>query len=90
MFDQNREVFENFKAVHDSYIKDRKTWGPKFHEQGKEVMVIVKDWERRLCVSMERGKFAKFSNQLSDKFMTEIKKYLPYIELIGVKSSLEQ
>ena len=89
MLEENRAKFEAFKIIHDGYKQDRKAWSKQFHEQGKEVVEIIRDWEQRLCAGMERGNNALFSSKVSEKFWAEIKGYLSHIELVGVKSNLD-
>lgn len=86
MMDKHAEVFSAFKVVHDRFALDPETWAEKFHTQGREVLDIIRDYERRLCAGMERGKNATYSFALAEKFKAEIKKYLPKFELIGVRS----
>jgi hypothetical protein len=89
MLDQNEAVFAAFKVVHDGYQTDRKAWSQRFHEEGKPVVDIIRDYERRLCSGMERGKNAVFSSKVAEKFWAEVKTYLPLIERVGVKSNLD-
>lgn len=89
MMEQNAQLFAEFKTVHDGYQQDRKQWSARFHAQGQSVVEVIRDWERRLCSGMERGKNAAYSARLAEKFWTEIKNYLPLIERVGVKSNLD-
>jgi len=89
MIEQNQAAFSAFKIVHDGYQSDRKQWSARFHAEGKPIVEIIRDWERRLCSGMEKGKNAVYSTKLSEKFWGEIKEYLPLIERVGVKSNLD-
>lgn len=89
MFDQNQELFVTFKEVHDGYQTDRKHWSARFHTQGAPVVEVIREWERRLCSGMERGKNSVYSSKLAEKFWGEVKNYLPLIERVGVKSNLD-
>lgn len=89
MVEAHSELFAKFKVVHDGYQADRKQWSTHFHEEGKPVVDIIRDWEQRLCSSMERGKFAAYSNKVSEKFWDEIRKVYPLIDRVGVKSNLD-
>jgi len=89
MVDQNHELFTSFKKTHDSYQTDRKLWSAQFHAHGLPVVDVIRDWERRLCSTMERGKNAAFSARVAEKFWGEVKLYLPLIERVGVKSNLD-
>jgi len=89
MMDGNEELFSQFKVIHDGYQIDRKQWSARFHAAGQPVVEIMRDWERRLCSGMERGKNAAYSARLAEKFWSEIKNYLPLIEKVGVRSNLD-
>lgn len=89
MYQQNVQLFESFQVVHDGYKADRKQWSQEFHTQGKVVLEVMRDWERRLCAGMERGKNSVYSSKLAEKYWAEIKKRFSHIELVGVKSNLD-
>lgn len=89
MIDQNQALFTAFKVVHDGYQNNRQEWSQRFHAEGQVVVDLIRDWERRLCSGMERGKNAAYSARLAEKFWAEIKAYLPLIERVGVKSNLD-
>lgn len=89
MITEHQAEFAAFKEVHDGYKADRKAWSQRFHSEGKVLVEIIRDWERRLCSGMEKGNNAVFSAKLAEKFWAEIKKEFSHIELVGVKSSLD-
>jgi hypothetical protein len=89
MVEQNQALFDSFKIVHDGYKQDPKQWSQRFHSEGREVVEIVRDWERRLCAGMERGKNSVYSAKLAEKFWSEVKSYLSHIEKVGVRSNLD-
>lgn len=89
MVDQNAELFAAFKVVHDGYQQDRKAWSQRFHAEGQPIIDIIRDFERRLCAGMERGKNGMFSARVAEKFWAEVKTYLPLIERVGVRSNLD-
>lgn len=89
MMDEHHDLFTSFKEVHDGYKVDRKKWSQQFHSQGKEVVDIMREWEQRLCASMERGHNAVYSSKLAEKFWAEVKQMYSHIELVGVKSNLD-
>lgn len=84
MFKQNRELFLKFKLTHDDYVKDKKKFKDQFDQEGKQVLVIIEEWEKRLCGHMEKGNNGVFSAKLADKYWNEIRKYYPYIDFVGV------
>ncbi len=85
MFEENKELFMEFKFIHDDYIKDRQKHVEQFNKVGKKVVAIISDWENKLCGHMEKGNNAVFSAKLADKFNNEVKKYFPMIDWVGVK-----
>jgi hypothetical protein len=89
MMDQHAQLLADFKVVHDGYQQDRKQWSARFHAEGQPIVDLLRDWERRLCSGMERGKNAAYSARLAEKFWSEVKLYLPLIERVGVKSNLD-
>lgn len=84
MLDQNKELFEEFKKIHDSYATDPKAWQSKFNEVGRDVQDIIRRYENRLCSHSEGSGYGKFTNSLSDKFHAEIKNHFPKIDSIGL------
>jgi hypothetical protein len=89
MSEENAELFAKFQPIHDGYKQDRKQWSAQFHSVGQQVVDIMKEWEQRLCASMERGNHAVYSSKLAEKFWAEIKQRFSHIELVGVKSNLD-
>ncbi len=85
MIENNQKLFADFQTIHDGYMEDKAKWADKFHTEGRDVLDVIRDWERRLCSGMERGNNAVYSAKLSEKFWGEIKKTLPLVEEIGVK-----
>ncbi len=85
MVEENQEVFNAFMEIHDKYAKDYKTWQTEFNNQGKKVVEIIREWERRLCQHSERGQYGKFSGSLSEKFWIIVRKDFPKIDFVGVK-----
>ena len=89
MSDANEELFKSFDPIHEGYKTDRKAWSQQFHQVGKEVVEVVREWEHRLCNGMERGQNAVYSSKLAEKFWSEVKQRYSHIELVGVKSNLD-
>lgn len=83
----NKELFDNFKEIHDEYALNPAVWQKLFNEYGAEVVEIVREYERKLCVKMGMGKYGKFSQNLSQKYWDEVKKTFPKIEFVGVTLS---
>ncbi len=87
MMEDNRELFDEFKPVHDAYVINPTANQAKYNAVGSEVMDVIREYERRLCAKMGAGQYSKFSMNLSEKFMEEIKKIYPKIMFIGVETS---
>lgn len=87
MMDNHQSDFQSFLKVHDAYQEDPNKWSEEFHTQGRDILDIIRNYERRLCSRMERGSHGKYSNTLSEKFWGLIKKQLPLVEHIGVRIS---
>ncbi|MFZ5377021.1 MAG: hypothetical protein ACOZAN_05175 [Patescibacteria group bacterium] len=89
MVEQNTELFESFREIHDLFLKNRLAHQDEFNEIGRDVVDVIRDWERRLCASMGRGQFGGYSHRLADKFWDEVRKSFSAIDLIGVRIKKE-
>ena len=85
MEEQNQALFDRFQIIHDQFLLDRSNQ-TEFHEVGREVLDVIRDWERRLCSGMERGQFAGYSAKLSEKFWQKVKSRFSLIEEVGLVS----
>lgn len=85
MSDQNQELFANFQKIHDGYLVDPARWEDDFHTEGRRVLDIARDWERRLCHGMERGRYANYSATLAEKFWGLVRERWGLIDEVGVR-----
>ena len=85
MMESKRPEFEEFRRVHDLYKSDQDKWKDEFDRLGKPILKIIEETEGLLCMKMEGSGRGKFSSTVAEKFREEIRKYLPLIDLIGVK-----
>lgn len=85
MLDENKEVFESFKTLHDKYSLKQDTLQNKFNREGENILEIIHEYENRLCANTERGMYNKFSSSLAEKFQNEVRKHFPMIDHIGLK-----
>ncbi len=85
MLEENKELFDTFKPIHDAYVLAPAINQAKYNSIGSEVMDVIRDYERKLCSKMGAGQYSKFSTNLSEKFMEEIKTIYPKIMFIGVE-----
>ena len=84
MIGENKELFDNFMDIHREYELKPTQWQKLFNQYGREVVEIVRDYERRLCSNMATGKYGQFSRNLSEKFWGEVRKTFPKIDFVGV------
>lgn len=85
MVEQNQALFDEFGAIHDRYQAEPVRYQAIFNNLGRQVTDVARDWDRRLCSAMGRGKFSQYSQTLSEKFWGEIRKLFPAIDRVGVK-----
>jgi hypothetical protein len=85
MFKQNQEDFDNFKKVHDGFVKDPEKWKRKFNELGRDIQDIIRTYENRLCRQSEGAGNSKFTTALAEKFNQEVKTHFPKINFIGME-----
>lgn len=85
MIENNTDLFDNFKQVHDAYVLVPEVNKARFNALGSEVLDVIRDWERRLCGKSESGQFGKFSSGLAQHFWDEIRKVYPKIDFVGIK-----
>ena len=83
MIDDNKELFGNFKAIHDAYALNPQMNQERFNQAGREVVDIIREYERKLCGNMNSGAYGAFSQNLSQKFWDEIRKVYPKIDFVG-------
>lgn len=84
MIEENKDLFDNFTLIHDSFVLAPDINQAKFNAIGSEILDVVRDYERRLCGKSESGKFGKFSSKLAEKFWDEIRKVYSKIDRIGI------
>ena len=85
MAEENKELFDNFRAVHDAYVVNPDANKARFNEIGSELMDIIRSYERILCGKTESGQYGKFSSNLSQKFWDEVRKVYPKIDFVGIQ-----
>lgn len=84
MIESNRDLFLDFKEVHDKFIEDE-SYKKEFNEKGAKVVDIIREYERKLTSQQDKGQYSKFSTGLSDRFWDQIRAFLPRIDFVGVK-----
>lgn len=84
MFQAHKELFTSFKEIHDQYVGDEEAWKKEFNTVGKQVVEVIREYERMLCAKSDSGQYSKYSSNLADKFWTEVRSYYPRIDFVGV------
>lgn len=85
MLEENKEAFLEFQDVHDRYKEDQEAYQAEFNKKGEKVLEIIRNYEGSLVAKSTSSQFAKFSNNLSDKFWTAVRGRYPMIDFIGVQ-----
>ncbi len=83
MIEYNKEVFTDFKKLHDKFQEDPKEYQSEFNNEGEKILRIIRRYENILCGKSESGKYGKFSSSLSDKFWNEVRIHFPKIDAVG-------
>lgn len=89
LFEEEKELFQEFKKIHDNYIKNNKQFEKDFNKLGSEVLKKLKHHEDVLCAQTERGRYNKFSSQLSEKYWAEVKKHFSAIDSVKATYKIE-
>lgn len=85
MMDYNKELFDEFKDIHDKFALDEKKYRETFNEVGERVQVVIRKYENLLCSKSEAGKYGKFSDKTADTFWKYIRGAFPKVDFIGMK-----
>lgn len=86
MLTQNKQLFDDFRKIHDAYAANPKQNQQKFNEIGLDVQDVIRRYENILCGHSENTGFSKFSTQLAEKFQAEIRSIFPKIDFVGLKN----
>ncbi|MGE5042325.1 MAG: hypothetical protein ACM3IJ_05495 [Candidatus Levyibacteriota bacterium] len=84
MLEENKDFFETFKALHDRYKLEPEKYQSEYNTEGEKALEIIRRYEQSLLAKSSTSQFAKFSNNLSDKFWGSVRGYFPKIDFIGV------
>ena len=66
MLEENKELFNTFKPIHDAYVINPSANQAKYNSIGSEIMDVIRDYERKLCSKMGTANTAN-SLQISPK-----------------------
>lgn len=84
MLEDNGEIFNSFKNLHDTYALNPQSHQQELNTQGEKVLEIIREYENRLCADTERGIYSKYSTQLAEKFQNEVRTHFPMVDHIGL------
>lgn len=84
MLAANKELFENFRKLHEKYSLRPEETQEEFNKEGEKVLAIVREWEDKLCRQSEKAGYATFTSSLAEKFQSEVKKAFPLIDHVGL------
>lgn len=90
MLANNKGLFDEFKGIHDRYGMEQDLplqagkLQDEFNKIGAEVLVVIKQWEDKLCGHSEGSGYASYSGGLAQKFQDEIRKAFPFIDSVGI------
>jgi len=82
LLEREKELFVEFKKVHDAFDKDPEKWKNDFNRLGSEVLLKLKKTENSLCARSELSKYAKYSTKLADKVWLLARKNFPKIDMV--------
>ena len=85
MMEDNKELFDEFRAVHAKYQADQETNQAEFNRVGETVVEKIREVEVELCAKSDSGQYSKYSSNLADKFWEAVRGYFPMIDFVGVK-----
>ena len=84
MVAQNKELFDEFKNIHDRYGMERDSLQEEFNRVGAKVQNVIRQWEDKLCGHSEGSGYASFTGGLAQKFQDEIRIHFPFIDSVGI------
>lgn len=78
-----------YKYFHDKYAADNEKFQSELNKVGEKVLIVVKEYENRVCANTERS-YSQYSANLAEKFQNEIRNIFPMFDFIGVKISAKK
>lgn len=86
MLEENQKLFDEFRIIHTNYFQNQEKYQAEFNDVGSRVLVVIKEYENRVCANTERGMYNRYSGNLAEKFQNEIRGIFPMIDFIGLKT----
>lgn len=87
MLEEHKDFFDTFKVLHDKYKENPEENQEKFNVEGEKALEIIRRYEQGLVAKSTTSQYAKFSGNLSDKYMEAVRGYFPMIDFVGVEIS---
>ena len=84
MLENNKELFNGFRTLHDRYALDQEKYQEEFNKEGEKVLVVIREWEDKLCRQSEKAGYGSYTSGLAEKFQAEVKKVFSLIDHIGL------
>ncbi|MCL2110164.1 hypothetical protein FWH30_01090 [Microgenomates group bacterium] len=84
MIKNNQPLLDAFKLIHDNYQANPNKYRTAFNKTGRDVLDVMRSFERKLCSGMERTNNAAYSDRVAEKYWSEIRKTFPLIDQVGV------
>lgn len=87
MLEEHKDFFVSFKTLHDQYLSEPEKFQEEFNREGERALEIIRSYEQSLLSKSTTSQFARFSNNLSNKFWESVRHYFPKIDFVGVSIS---
>jgi 5-methylcytosine-specific restriction endonuclease McrBC regulatory subunit McrC len=84
MIEENKDIFEKFKTLHNNYSMDKDKYQEEFNKEGEKILAIAHEWENKLCSQSEKAGFSSYTGNLAEKFQAELKNLFPLIDHVGI------
>lgn len=84
MVAENKEAFDRFSKKHFEYSTDEEKYQEEFNKAGDEILVIIHEWENKLCSQSEKAGFGSYTGGLAEKFQAEVRSHFPHIDHVGI------
>lgn len=84
MLENNKELFNGFQKLHDKYALDQEKYQEEFNKEGEKVLVVIREWENKLCRQSEKAGYGSYTSGLAEKFQAEVKNVFPLTDHIGL------
>ncbi len=89
MLEAEKPAFDEFKKIHDEYALNEDKNQAEFNKEGEKIQKIIQVWEDKLCRQSEKAGYSNYTGGLAEKFRTELKKFFPMLDYIGIVTKKE-